>query len=693
MPGRCNGVQAQDRNSPVAAVTGEQTGVDPATGPRTGRSWEWLWSVRSLAPLTAISYYAAAKLGVALRPAWAPFAMYWPAAGIAVGAVVIALSGGDRRRRVGAVMSGLIIAITLANWGQHDAVLIALLVAANVTEAAVASFVFIRLSSRWEWGPRSIASLAAAAVVGSGISSIIATAGIVSESSASTWTIALGWFTADVAGIIVVAPALLSLTTPHARGDRRVAVWSSYAVAFVAACLLAFVLNDGYPLAFVPVVVIVWGAIALGSAWSCLSIVALSVITAVATSHRRGPFIGNRDELLLILTSQLFLGAAALTTLSVASIVEQRARIGDRVERHRTLLRLMIEENPQGIVLYDADCRPISANQALLDFFGVSLEQLRGDEPLPPGLTASFPNNDTMSLAERPSRRALDSREAIRHERVRIHRADGTTVDLSVDAIPIARRAGELPWAVLAIHDDVTTERQAEIHREHLVAGVSHELRTPLAAIRASLELLQPAITDPGDERILSLATTNVGRLGRIIEDLLEYERFSERSPELNIALHHTRDLVIACFSSLGTAALTSGIELHHDGDAEVHVDGDRIIQVLTNLVANAIKFSTAPGRVDVRCGPAADEHWVRIEVTDHGRGIPAASLERIFDRFEQVEPNDAARGGLGLGLPIAQAIVSAHGGVIGAHSTLGKGATFTFTVPAASATSALDRT
>jgi signal transduction histidine kinase len=142
------------------------------------------------------------------------------------------------------------------------------------------------------------------------------------------------------------------------------------------------------------------------------------------------------------------------------------------------------------------------------------------------------------------------------------------------------------------------------------------------------------------------------------------------------------RDLVIACFSSLGPA-LKSGIELRHDGDAEVYVDGDRIIQVLTNLVGNAIKFSSAPGSVDVHCGPCDDHDWVRIEVVDTGRGIPAASLGRIFDRFEQVEPNDATHGGVGLGLPIAQAIVAAHGGIIEAHSTPGHGSTFTFTVPA----------
>jgi signal transduction histidine kinase len=117
---------------------------------------------------------------------------------------------------------------------------------------------------------------------------------------------------------------------------------------------------------------------------------------------------------------------------------------------------------------------------------------------------------------------------------------------------------------------------------------------------------------------------------------------------------------------------------------ATLALDGDRILQVLTNLIDNAVKFS-APGSV-ILVEQSRHDQGVACRVRDPGRGIPADVLPRIFERFVQVQPGDQLLGGAGLGLAICQAIVAQHGGQIMAESTAGEGSTFTFTLPGAPA-------
>jgi CheY-like chemotaxis protein len=169
----------------------------------------------------------------------------------------------------------------------------------------------------------------------------------------------------------------------------------------------------------------------------------------------------------------------------------------------------------------------------------------------------------------------------------------------------------------------------------------------------------------------------------RLINDILDLERIQAGRVELDLEPQDARELLDATVQVVAATAAERGITLHVEAeDATFPGDHDRLVQTLTNLVGNAVKFSE-PGQ-DVLLSARRDGDEIRLAVRDRGRGIPADQLESIFGRFEQVDASDARElGGTGLGLTIARSIVEQHGGRIWAASAPGEGATFTIALPA----------
>src|SRR5581483_3097327 len=197
------------------------------------------------------------------------------------------------------------------------------------------------------------------------------------------------------------------------------------------------------------------------------------------------------------------------------------------------------------------------------------------------------------------------------------------------------------------------------------VANVSHELRTPLTAIKGYAEtLLGPAGDDRETaRRFLEVIDRHSERLGRLIDDLLALS-------DLELGLTEIAHVPVAVGPEPGTPPALG--------------DGDRLRQVLINLVDNAIKYTPEHGRVVVRAAPAADG-MVAIAVEDTGIGIPARDLPRLTERFFRVDKaRSRALGGTGLGLAIVKHLVHAHGGSLAIASTLGAGTTVTVQLPAA---------
>jgi signal transduction histidine kinase len=216
---------------------------------------------------------------------------------------------------------------------------------------------------------------------------------------------------------------------------------------------------------------------------------------------------------------------------------------------------------------------------------------------------------------------------------------------------------------------------------------VSHELRTPLTAIRGSLGLIAGGVVGelPTEAaHMIDIARDNSDRLTRLINDILDLERVESDEVALDLRRADVAAIVEATLATGGPLAAAAGVTLVSGvASGVVRGDPDRLVQALTNLVANAIKFSPRGERVLVEARPEADHVTFRVE--DRGRGIPADRLEAVFDRFQQVDSSDARhKGGTGLGLAITKTIVERHGGQISVSSELGRGSVFTFTVPAA---------
>ncbi|HEY9729996.1 MAG TPA: PAS domain S-box protein [Chroococcales cyanobacterium] len=265
---------------------------------------------------------------------------------------------------------------------------------------------------------------------------------------------------------------------------------------------------------------------------------------------------------------------------------------------------------------------------------------------------------------------------------------------------------------MMSIGEDITERYAIERMKDEFISVVSHELRTPLTSIHGALNLLVSGLLDAQSvrgQRVIEIAAESAERLVRLVNDILELERLESGKICLLMQRCNAATLVGKAIDMMQVVANRAGITLVASPQSiPFKADCDRIIQVLTNLLDNAIKFS-APGAtvwlsVELeRESEKGAEHLgqgnvepentmtqlpnsnpqLLFVVKDQGRGIPVDKRESIFERFHQVDASDSRKkGGTGLGLAICRSIVQQHGGRIWVESTLGEGSTFYFTLP-----------
>ena len=358
---------------------------------------------------------------------------------------------------------------------------------------------------------------------------------------------------------------------------------------------------------------------------------------------------------------------------SQAALHEREARFRGILETVRSIA-----------VCLDLDGRVVFANDFLLQLTGWARDEVMGrdyfDLFVPPG-----------------------------HEITTIFRAGIASGDLpTYFENDILTRTGELRtilWDTTVLRDDagaivgsasighdVTERRRIERLKDELIATASHELRTPLTAIRGALEVVMAgsAARDEKEQRLLAMASRNAERLTRLVNDLLDVERIESGGEMMHATAVSVAQLMATALDVVRPTAERHGARIEAMPCAlQVWADPDRIVQVLTNLLGNAIKFSVPGGCVTIAASAVgADGAAARIRVRDEGRGIPADKLESVFEPVVQVHDTDArARGGAGLGLAISRAIVVQHEGRIWAESEgEGQGTTVCFTLPLAPA-------
>jgi PAS domain S-box-containing protein len=364
------------------------------------------------------------------------------------------------------------------------------------------------------------------------------------------------------------------------------------------------------------------------------------------------------------------------------------------------LLRELMDQIPDVIYFKDRKARLVMVNQAHAKGLGLRPEEVVGktDFDFFPRERAQQMFDDDMSVIK-TGRPIVDKIE-------RATRPDGVDNYVSTTKIPRYDEKGRV-IGIVGITRDITHRMQLEnLIREQahaakkigaleelsklkseFVSVVSHELRTPLAIIREAVSLIKEGIAGNLNEKqkeMLSKAMKNIERLNNIISTLLDASRIEAGKTKLHYSLVNLNDLLKDSSAYFRNLAHGKGLRLNYRiprSQINIFLDVDRISQVISNLINNAIKYTEENGRIIVEV--VILETKVRIGVIDTGIGIAAQDLPKLFKKFTQVSGvSGAEKHGLGLGLSIAKDLIELHGGEIWVESKIGIGSKFYFTIP-----------
>lgn len=262
--------------------------------------------------------------------------------------------------------------------------------------------------------------------------------------------------------------------------------------------------------------------------------------------------------------------------------------------------------------------------------------------------------------------------------------ADGRPLPIEL-AITAVRTAGKPP-SFTAFVRDISGPRLGELARHDTLSVVAHELRAPLTAIQGSLQLLAASGLPPRERKLVQMAERGVSRMTRLTGDLLDLQSADAGRLALNSERLELSPLILESAEFARAQAAAHGVSLDTEGlpsGIVVEADRGRLLQVLANLLTNAIRVSPFGESVRVACRSAGSQ--VRVEITDRGPGVPEKFRSRIFQRFARAQEGHPGYKGTGLGLAISKLIVDSHGGQIGFEPAQGGGTTFFFELPAAS--------
>ncbi|MGZ6141718.1 MAG: ATP-binding protein [Myxococcales bacterium] len=353
-------------------------------------------------------------------------------------------------------------------------------------------------------------------------------------------------------------------------------------------------------------------------------------------------------------------------------------------DRRAAELKAVFNADPNGIALFDAGGRLQIASPRLEEIFGLPLQSMLGQpwEDIYRRKLAQVISGNRDEHFERV-RQIFSDREARALDELELERPRHRWV--TRDTVPVRSTDGEY-LGRLVVYLDITEQRELDRQRSDFLTVAAHELRTPLTPLSMYLQSIERRLArgQPVDPELATKARRQVGRLGKLVEDLLDVSRLESQRMKLaldRIDLGALAEEVVADFR---------GDSRNHDivfhrAQEPVVVQGDlqRLEQVLVNLLANAIKYSPSGGQIVVKVDKRGRE--ATVSVTDPGIGIPREEQEKLFERFFRAA-NAATRNyaGLGIGLFVSHEIVQRHGGRFEVQSQVGVGSTFTFFVPLA---------
>ncbi|MCG2704125.1 MAG: cell wall metabolism sensor histidine kinase WalK [Candidatus Omnitrophica bacterium] len=361
-----------------------------------------------------------------------------------------------------------------------------------------------------------------------------------------------------------------------------------------------------------------------------------------------------------------------LIEAAVKKSTEEMVQENRKIKREKQRINSVLRHVAEGLVIIDNDGKVLLLNPAAEELFGVSKENKIGQhilEGLQEGQMVSLSKDKHQEFEIELAGSDEKTKKTLRASNAVIESPEGETI------------------GVVSVLSDITKQKELERMKDTFVSNVTHDLRAPLISIQKSISLILESAKEPlpqEQKQFLEIANNSATRLMALVNDLLDVAKLEAGRVPLEYTHVSLPNVVESVFSTLSVWAGSRGVELKKEGLESLEFDADEKLlnQVFTNLVGNAIKFTPAGGSVAIKAEKADKE--VKISVIDTGCGIPADSLGRIFEKFEQTRaiPVGNAPKGSGLGLAIVKDIVQLHGGKVWAESEVGKGSAFIFMIP-----------
>jgi len=365
----------------------------------------------------------------------------------------------------------------------------------------------------------------------------------------------------------------------------------------------------------------------------------------------------------------------------------ENAQLYGEVNKSRAFIENLVENAGDAVISTDVADQILTWNRAAEVIFGYNKEEAIGQS-----LAILLLVNRPGELEDIKNKVRLTG--LLRNLEVRRKRKDGTIIEVALAISPIKDK-GDNTIGFLHLAKDITEKKRYERRLRELdkiksdfVSNVSHELRTPLTAIKGSVDNMLDGITGPLSDkqgRYLTRIKSNADRLTRLINNILDVSRIEAGRIDLkpaNFSVVPLAKEVAEVLRNLAAEKLISLEVTSPDDGVDAWADRDKVTQVLMNLIGNAVKFTPEYGKVIVAVERNGN-NWVQVSVADTGPGILPEETNKIFAKFYQIaQVGNQKTKGTGLGLAISKALVEMHGGKLWVESEVGRGCTFSFTLP-----------
>lgn len=372
---------------------------------------------------------------------------------------------------------------------------------------------------------------------------------------------------------------------------------------------------------------------------------------------------------LIVLTTFLLLIAIVIVSLITIKANSYIKKMYNELIRKENYTRTVLDNINDGIITINDKFVVESCNPAVEFIFGYSMSEIMGKK-LDLLLNYDCDDNDKKVCLLRKETYGI--------------KKNGQKFTVEIDISEIDFEDKKLTLLVVR---DITERKEVDRMKNEFISTVSHELRTPLTSISGSLRLIESGLLGKLPDKVgdlINIANNNSSRLINLINDILDMEKMESGKMIFNMDVYEISPIVQQAINLNMSYAEQYGVKINFEQPAQnvrVRVDKERLIQVLTNLISNAAKFSAQEGTINISV--SCQDNRLRVSVTDSGNGIEEEFRSRIFDKFTQADSSDTRKvGGTGLGLSISKRIIEQLGGKMDFDTEIGVGSTFYFDLP-----------